>query len=116
MREKAPVDLSDEGYLTFSRYRDTVTGKTFDLVRRRGEVADLFPYGMKNGRPHLMLKVGAPRPALNVVPRGNANIDKANYSGYVTEPIAVAAEIADLARRTAERLREAVGDSGAPQS
>lgn len=71
---------------------------------------------MKNGRPHILLKVGAPRPALNVVPRGNANIDKAEYSGYVTEPIAVAAEIAELARRTTERLSEAIGTAAAPES
>lgn len=71
---------------------------------------------MKSGRPHILLKVGAPRPALNVVPRGNANIDKAEYSGYVTEPIAVAAEIAELARRTTERLSEAIGTAATPES
>ena len=63
-----------------------------------------------------MLKTGAPRPMLNVADRGNPNIDKANYSGYVIEPIAVAAELADISRRTSERLGEAIGRTVSPDS
>lgn len=116
LREKTPVALSGDGYLSFSRFRDLETGKVYDCVRRKGEVADLFPYAMRNGRPHVMLKTGAPRPMLGVVDRGNPNVDRAYYSGYVTEPVAVAAEVADLSRRTSERLSEALGSSIVPDS
>ncbi len=80
LRERMPVPASTDDYLTIRHYRHRETGALYDLARRGGEVADLFPYVVRDGRAFVLMKTEAPRPMLGLVDRGSPNIDGARYA------------------------------------
>lgn len=68
--------------------RDKKTGLVQELVKRPGEYCDIIPYRFTpDGRLMLYLRGGYPRPIVNAVSRGSANIDGKRWSGHLVEPI-----------------------------
>ncbi len=68
--------------------RDDNSGKIQELVRRPGERCDLIPYRLtRDGRVVMYVRSGYPRPIINAVYRGNANLDGKRWSGHLVEPI-----------------------------
>ena len=68
--------------------RDNKSGFLHEIARRPGEFCDIVPYRFtSDGRLMIYVRTGYPRPIINAVLRGNANIDDKKWSGHLIEPI-----------------------------
>ena len=62
-------------------------GSAFDLVERPGRTLDIVPWFRRDGQVLVLAKQGFPRPIVVADP-GRPNPTGAQWSGYLTEPIA----------------------------
>ncbi len=68
--------------------RDNKRGTLQEVARRPGEHCDIIPWRTAaDGRLVIYVRSGYPRPIINAVKRGNANLDSKNWSGHLIEPI-----------------------------
>ena len=68
--------------------RDRKTGALHEMARRAGEKSDIIPWRLTaDNRLMIYVISGFPRPIINAVKRGNANLDSKNWSGHLIEPI-----------------------------
>ena len=68
--------------------RDKKTGQLHELVKRPGEYCDIVPYRITpDNRLVIYVRSGYPRPIVNAVMRGSANLDGKKWSGHLIEPI-----------------------------
>lgn len=68
--------------------RDNKKGTLQEVARRPGEHCDIIPWRIgADGRLVIYVRSGYPRPIINAVKRGNANLDSKNWSGHLIEPI-----------------------------
>lgn len=81
--------------------RENKSGSLQELARRPGEHCDIIPWRMTaDGRLVIYVRSGYPRPIINAVKRGNANLDSKNWSGHLIEPITMDTDV--LTRNVAE--------------
>lgn len=74
--------------LEIVKVRDVKSGKIQELAKRPGEYCDLVPYRVtRDGQLVIYVRTGYPRPIVNAVSRGCANIDGKRWSGHLIEPI-----------------------------
>ena len=78
-------------YLSLSAWRCVepglpVTGVTFEVVARPAAAIDTVPFFEAEGRLHLVVKQGYPRPILNAR-LDTGPLDHATTAGYIIEPI-----------------------------
>lgn len=87
LEERRPSQNPAE-YLEIMTVRDNKTGRLHEIARRPGENCDILPYRFtEDGRLLIYVRTGYPRPIINAVMRGNANLDGKHWSGHLIEPI-----------------------------
>jgi SAM-dependent methyltransferase len=107
-RETIVTDLrlSESSFLKLKHYRHKENGQIFELAERPNQTIDLLPwFEGENGQIFVLAKKDFPRPVVNAQ-NERKNLNRANYSGYLTEPISAIADlgfgISDLQEPKAE--------------
>jgi ubiquinone/menaquinone biosynthesis C-methylase UbiE len=91
--------LSLQSFLKLKAYRHKQTNQIYELAERPNQTIDLLPwFEAENGQLFVLAKKDFPRPIVNAQ-NERKNLNRANYSGYLTEPISA---IADLGLRIAD--------------
>jgi SAM-dependent methyltransferase len=92
-------------FLKLKAYRHKETNQIYELAERPHQTIDLLPwFETETGQLFVLAKKDFPRPIVNAN-SARKNLNRANYSGYLTEPISA---ILDLGFGTAD-LPEADG-------
>jgi SAM-dependent methyltransferase len=74
-------------FLKLKACRHRETGQIFELAERPNRTIDLLPWFENDtGRIFILAKKDFPRPLVNAQER-RPNLNRANYSGYLTEPL-----------------------------
>ncbi len=74
-------------FLKLKAYRHKKTNQIFELAERPNQTIDLLPwFENKKGQIFVLAKKDFPRPIVNAQMQ-RKNLNRANYSGYLTEPI-----------------------------
>lgn len=103
-------NLGEKSFLNLKAYRHKITGQIYELAERPNQTIDLLPwFEAENGQIFVLAKKDFPRPIVNAQ-NEKKNLNRANYSGYLTEPISAIAEYgtrnADLQKQIFEILEE----------
>lgn len=89
----------ESNFLKLKAYRNKETNQIYELAERPNQTIDLLPWFMDDdGQIFVLAKKDFPRPIINAE-RQTKHLNRANYSGYLTEPISA---IADLGFRNAD--------------
>lgn len=95
------LSLLNESFLNLKAYRHKETNQIYELAERPNQTIDLLPwFENENGQIFILAKKDFPRPIINAQSE-RKNLNRANYSGYLTEPIS-----SIIRRRDAETQRE----------
>lgn len=89
LSEKSIENLSLKGksFLKLKAYRHKETNQIFELAMRPNQTIDLLPwFETENGQIFVLAKKDFPRPIINAQSH-RKNLNRAAYSGYLTEPI-----------------------------
>lgn len=74
-------------FLKLKAYRHKETNQIFELAERPNQTFDLLPWFMEDdGQLFILAKKDFPRPIVNAQSQ-KKHLNRANYSGYLTEPI-----------------------------
>jgi ubiquinone/menaquinone biosynthesis C-methylase UbiE len=100
-------------FLKLKAYRNTETNQIFELAERPNQTFDLLPWFIEtDGQIFILAKKDFPRPIVNAQ-RREKHLSRANYSGYLTEPITAIADSGlrdeDLEKQILEILSERAG-------
>jgi hypothetical protein len=107
----AGVRLSESGpgrsapeFVKINRYRHRTSGHVYELAERPNRTIDLLPwFESRSGQLFIVAKKDFPRPIVNAG-SDSPNLNRANFSGYITEPIsAIAADALDIRQILQER-------------
>lgn len=109
------------GFLAINRYRHRESGRIFELAERPNRTIDLLPwYEPEAGRLFILAKKDFPRPVVNAG-QDSPNLNRAQFSGYLTEPITAIVEtapddaaVASVLGRRAGIRRDEIGGIDAP--
>ncbi len=95
------LSFNKKTFLKLKAYRHKETNQIYELATRPNRTIDLLPwFETENGQLFILAKKDFPRPIINAL-KNKKNLNRANYSGYLTEPIS-----AIINRRDAETQRE----------
>ncbi len=84
---KASEPLALQSFLNLKAYRHKETNQIYELAERPNQTIDLLPwFEGENGQIFVLAKKDFPRPIVNAN-NERKNLNRANYSGYLTEPI-----------------------------
>lgn len=102
----ASGSLAMKSFLNLKTYRHKETNQIYELAERPNQTIDLLPwFETENGQVFVLAKKDFPRPIVNAQNEWK-NLNRANYSGYLTEPISAIADlgfgISDLQKTKAE--------------
>ncbi len=86
LRESSRVQQSKPKFLQLKTYQNTETKQLFELIERPNQTIDILPWFEVDGQIFVIAKKDFPRPIVNAS-RDNKHLNRANYSGYLTEPI-----------------------------
>jgi cyclopropane fatty-acyl-phospholipid synthase-like methyltransferase len=112
---ESAIAKGQKGFLKLQAWQKKDGGIPYEMAVRKGRVTDCFPYCLgRDGRIFISAKQGYPRPLMNIVPRGSANLDGKKWSGHALEPIAVVTEDGGFMKLLTERTGLADGDFGTP--
>ena len=90
MLEERRPSQKPTGDLQIMIVRDKKSGELHELVKRPGEYCDVVPYRVTpDNRLIIYVRGGYPRPIVNAVMRGCANLDGKKWSGHLIEPISM---------------------------
>lgn len=79
--------LAYKSFLNLKFYRHKQTNQIYELAQRPNQTLDLLPwFETENGQIFILAKKDFPRPIINA-DNEQKNLNRANYSGYLTEPI-----------------------------
>ncbi|MEP6925203.1 MAG: methyltransferase domain-containing protein [Pyrinomonadaceae bacterium] len=110
--ESAASESASPGFLKLNYYRHTQTGQILELAMRPNQTIDVLPWFDRDGQIFVLAKKDFPRPLLNAC-RDQPNLHRANYSGYLTEPISAILDgshrIADLPDKVKSILESRAG-------
>lgn len=97
------LSLNENSFLKLKAYRHKTTNQIYELAERPNQTIDLLPwFETENGQIFVLAKKDFPRPIVNAQ-NARKNLNRANYSGYLTEPISA---IADCGLQTADLQKE----------
>lgn len=100
LSEQEAVATAQKSFLKLKAYRHKQTNQIYELAERPNQTIDLLPwFESENGQIFVLAKKDFPRPIVNAQSK-RKNLNRANYSGYLTEPIS-----AIIHRRDAETQR-----------
>jgi hypothetical protein len=87
LSEAAAIAPDANSFLRLKAYRHKQTGQIFELAERPNQTIDLLPwFESAGGQLFVLAKKDFPRPVVNAQAE-RKNLNRANYSGYLTEPI-----------------------------
>jgi SAM-dependent methyltransferase len=105
LRLTAAAPLARPGFLRLQTWSGS-DGSAYDLVERPGRTLDLVPWFRREGQVLVLAKQGFPRPIVVADP-DRPNPTGAQWSGYLTEPIAA---IIRTDQDSAEAVRRILGE------
>jgi hypothetical protein len=104
--ENKSYELPELKFLSLTAHRHQQTGEVFELVERPNQTIDLLPWFERDGQVFIFAKKNFPRPIVNAVSE-QTRLNRAAFSGYITEPITAIIEPAELLSDAVPRvLRE----------
>lgn len=90
IEEKRPSQ-KPAGDLSIITVQDKASGRIHEIVKPNETICDIIPFRITpDNRMIVFVNSGYPRPVINVVPRGNSNLDGKKWSGHLIEPISMA--------------------------
>ena len=93
LQERKPCRTENPN-LRIIAMRDDIDGGTLDVVSRDMHITEILPYRItEEGRLHVFVHEGIPRGLINTVPRKGPNIDGKQWSGHMTETLAMPQEL-----------------------
>lgn len=99
------VSKGAKSFLNLKFYKHKKTDQIYELAERPNQTIDILPwFETENGQIFVLAKKDFPRPIINANLE-NKHLHRANYSGYLTEPIS-----AIINRKDAETLRKSKTD------
>lgn len=109
LSERESTTISAPTFLSLKGYRHKESGQVLELVERPHQTIDVVPWFESAGQLFVVAKKDFPRPVINASPE-RPRLDRANHSGYVTEPVSAIVEAdADAEREVYRVLRERAG-------
>ena len=90
--ESAGENPASPKFLRLKSYRHKPTEQIFELALRPNQTVDIVPWFDRDNQIFVLAKKDFPRPLLNAC-RAQPNLNRANYSGYLTEPISAIADL-----------------------
>lgn len=91
----ASEPLALQSFLNLKAYRHKETNQIYELAERPNQTIDLLPwFETENGQIFVLAKKDFPRPIVNAQ-KTQQNLNQANYSGYLTEPISAIADLSE---------------------
>jgi SAM-dependent methyltransferase len=84
--EQERREITEPKFLKLKAYRDTATNQIWELVERPNCTIDLLPWFEDDGQIFVLARKDYPRPIVNACIE-QPPLHRANYSGYITEPI-----------------------------
>jgi SAM-dependent methyltransferase len=109
LTESWSVEETEPQFLSLKGYRNKATNQIYELAERPHQTIDLLPwFADADGQIFVLAKKDFPRPIVNA-DKQHKHLNRANYSGYLTEPISAIADfgfrIADFQRPKTEVQR-----------
>ena len=93
LSEAEPIAAGEGSFLKLKAYRHRTTGQIFELAERPNRTIDLLPwFENETGQLFVLAKKDFPRPVVNAQ-KHQPNPNRANYSGYLTEPLSAIADL-----------------------
>ena len=86
LSERESLAISAPTFLSLKGYRHEESGQVLELVERPHRTLDVVPWFESAGQLFVVAKKDFPRPVINASPE-RPRLDRANHSGYVTEPV-----------------------------
>ncbi len=109
LRERQSRTLSAPTFLRLKAYRHGESGQVMELAERPHQTADVVPWFESAGQIFVIAKKDFPRPIVNAAPE-RPRLDRANHSGYVTEPVSAIVDASADEEKTVYRiLKERAG-------
>lgn len=109
LRETSPA-TANPNFLQIKAYRHDQTGQIWELAERPNQTLDLVPwFKTETGQLFIVAKKDFPRPVVNADP-GSVHLNRANYSGYLTEPISAIIAVPENADEQRSELRKAIAE------
>ncbi len=103
-KSKKDLKLNEKSFLKLKAYRHKTTAQIYELAERPNQTIDLLPwFETENGQIFVLAKKDFPRPIVNAQ-TDEKNLNRANYSGYLTEPISAISDAAT--RRRGDAVNE----------
>jgi SAM-dependent methyltransferase len=102
-------DDYEPNFLKLKSYRNTETNQIYELAERPNQTIDLLPwFEDDDGQLFILAKKDFPRPIVNAQ-RNQTHLNRAIYSGYLTEPISAIAKsepsvVADGLSRSIQKI------------
>lgn len=93
LQERKPCRNENPNLRIFAM-RNEFDGSTMDVVSRDMHITEILPYRItSDNKLHVFVHEGIPRCLINTVPRKGPNIDGKQWSGHMTETLAVPQEV-----------------------
>jgi ubiquinone/menaquinone biosynthesis C-methylase UbiE len=109
LAELSSAEETKPKFLSLKGYRNIETNQIYELAERPNRTIDILPWFETGGQLFVIAKKDFPRPIVNAQ-KAEKNLNRANYSGYLTEPISAIAESgtrnADLENQVCKILTE----------
>lgn len=87
------LSFGESSFLKLKTYRHKETNQIYELAERPHQTIDLLPwFEGENGQIFVLAKKDFPRPIVNA-DNARKNLNRADYSGYLTEPISAIADL-----------------------
>ncbi|MEO6588632.1 MAG: methyltransferase domain-containing protein, partial [Pyrinomonadaceae bacterium] len=87
--------FDEKTFLNLKSYRHKTTKQIYELAERPNQTIDILPwFESENGQIFILAKKDFPRPIVNAN-SNKKNLNRANYSGYLTEPISALVQSAE---------------------
>jgi SAM-dependent methyltransferase len=104
------LHVNENSFLKLKGYRHKTTAQIYELAERPNQTIDLLPwFEAENGQLFVLAKKDFPRPIVNAN-SVRKNLNRANYSGYLTEPIsAIMSEPSAIAGSFNVAIKEVLG-------
>ncbi len=109
VRFSKPAEVAPLRFLEMTCYRNTATGKVFDLVRRPNLTVDVIPWFEDSGELFVLAKASYPRPILRAGRSEERLPCESRAADYVAEPLNVLQTDKPLGQTVEEALEQRAG-------
>ncbi len=108
--EQKAITTNEFKFLKLKAYRHKQTRQIFELAERPNSTIDLLPwFENEKGQVFVLAKKDFPRPLISAQ-SNRKNLNRANYSGYLTEPISAIVQSSEF--RVQSSIEEILANRG----